>query len=53
MRLLLGSHTGRDAKGRVLNDYLRRTERRATHPRLAGELLAGFATVDGRWLTVP
>ena len=43
----------RDAKGRVLNDYLRRTERRATHPRLAGELLAGFATVDGRWLTVP
>jgi cell wall-associated NlpC family hydrolase len=43
----------RDAKGRVLNDYLRRTERRATHPRLAGELFAGFATVDGRWLTSP
>jgi hypothetical protein len=42
----------RDARGRVLNDYLRRPER-ATHPRLAGELLAGFATVDGRWLTVP
>jgi cell wall-associated NlpC family hydrolase len=43
----------RDAKGRVLNDYLRRSERRATHPRLAGELFAGFATVDGRWLTSP
>lgn len=42
----------RDAKGRVLNDYLRRPER-ATHPRLAGELFAGFATVDGRWLTSP
>jgi hypothetical protein len=42
----------RDARGRVLNDYLRRSER-ATHPRLAGELFAGFATVDGRWLTSP
>jgi hypothetical protein len=42
----------RDERGRVLNDYLRRPER-ATYPRLAGELLAGFATVDGRWLTAP
>jgi hypothetical protein len=42
----------RDAKGRVLNDYLRRTEK-STHPRLAGELLAGFATVDQRWFTSP
>ncbi|QRN98654.1 C40 family peptidase [Archangium violaceum] len=42
----------RDARGRVLNDYLRRPEK-TTRPRLAGELLAGFATVDHRWLTVP
>ncbi|OJT19637.1 hypothetical protein BO221_35330 [Archangium sp. Cb G35] len=42
----------RDAKGRVLNDYLRRPEK-ATYPRLAGELLAGFATVDQRWFTSP
>ncbi len=42
----------RDAKGRVLNDYLRRTEK-TSHPRLAGELLAGFATVDQRWFTSP
>ncbi|MCY1082135.1 C40 family peptidase [Archangium lansingense] len=42
----------RDAKGQVLNDYLRRTEK-TVHPRLAGELLAGFATVDQRWFTSP
>jgi hypothetical protein len=42
----------RDARGRVLNDYLRRPEK-AEHPRLAGELLAGFATVDPRWFTSP
>ncbi|WNG50879.1 CHAP domain-containing protein [Archangium minus] len=42
----------RDARGRVLNDYLRRSEKVA-RPRLAGELLAGFATVDRRWFTAP
>jgi len=42
----------RDAKGRVLNDYLRRPEK-AVRLRLAGELLAGFATVDQRWFTAP
>ena len=42
----------RDAKGRVLNDYLRRSEK-TVRPRLAGELLAGFATVDQRWFTSP
>ncbi|PTL81481.1 hypothetical protein DAT35_25330 [Vitiosangium sp. GDMCC 1.1324] len=42
----------RDAQGRVLNDYLRRPEKRV-RPRLAGELLAGFATVDQRWFTTP
>ena len=40
----------RDAKGRVLNDYLRRSEK-VPRPRLAGELLAGFAAVDARWFT--
>ncbi len=42
----------RDARGRVLNDYLRRSEK-TVRPRLAGELLAGFATVDERWRTAP
>ncbi|WP_257453483.1 C40 family peptidase [Archangium lipolyticum] len=42
----------RDARGRVLNDYLRRPEK-TTRPRLAGELLAGFASVDHRWFTAP
>jgi cell wall-associated NlpC family hydrolase len=40
----------RDEKGRVLNDYLRRPEKVA-RPRLAGELLVGFAAVDERWFT--
>jgi cell wall-associated NlpC family hydrolase len=40
----------RDAKGQVLNDYLRRPEKVA-RPRLAGELLVGFAAVDERWFT--
>jgi cell wall-associated NlpC family hydrolase len=40
----------RDAEGRVLNDYLRRPEKVA-RPRLAGELLVGFAAVDTRWFT--
>jgi hypothetical protein len=38
----------RDARGRVLNDYLRRPEK-TVRPRLAGELLAGFASVNERW----
>ncbi len=42
----------RDTRGRVLNDYLRRSEK-TVRPRLAGELLAGFATVDQRWFTSP
>jgi cell wall-associated NlpC family hydrolase len=40
----------RDARGRVLNDYLRRPEK-VVRPRLAGELLVGFASVDERWFT--
>lgn len=40
----------RDGQGRVLNDWLRRADRK--HPgQLAGELVAGFATVDERWVT--
>ncbi len=40
----------RDGKGRVLNDWLRRADRK--HPgQLAGELVVGFATVDERWMT--
>ena len=35
--------------GRV---FLRRSEK-IVRPRLAGELLAGFATVDQRWFTSP
>jgi cell wall-associated NlpC family hydrolase len=42
----------RDEQGRVLNDYLRRPER-VVRPRLAGQLCAGFATVDQRWFTTP
>lgn len=42
----------RDARGQVLNDYLRRPEK-TVGPRLAGELLAGFATVDQRWFITP
>jgi hypothetical protein len=42
----------RNARGQVLNDYLRRPEKVA-RPRLAGELFAGFATVDQRWFTSP
>ena len=40
----------RDGKGRVLNDWLRRADRK--HPgQLAGELVVGFAAVDERWVT--
>jgi hypothetical protein len=40
----------RDGKGRVLNDWLRRADRHGPG-QLAGELVAGFATVDERWVT--
>ncbi|TSC28422.1 CHAP domain-containing protein [Corallococcus sp. Z5C101001] len=38
----------RDAKGQVLNDWLRRQGKK-TRGYLAGELVAGFAAVDERW----
>jgi cell wall-associated NlpC family hydrolase len=41
-------HLRRDARGRVLNDYVRRPDG-ISELRLAGELFAGFATVDTRW----
>jgi hypothetical protein len=40
----------RDAKGRVLNDWLRRRDKQG-RGQLAGELLVGFAAVDERWMT--
>jgi hypothetical protein len=40
----------RDGKGRVLNDWLRRADRKGPG-QLAGELVAGFASVDERWVT--
>ncbi|MBZ4332304.1 CHAP domain-containing protein [Corallococcus sp. AS-1-12] len=38
----------KDAKGHVLNDWLRRKGKK-TRGYLAGELVAGFASVDERW----
>jgi surface antigen len=38
----------KDDKGRVLNDWLRRKGKK-TRAYLAGELVAGFASVDERW----
>lgn len=38
----------KDEKGRVLNDWLRRRDKRH-RAYLAGELVAGFASVDERW----
>jgi hypothetical protein len=40
----------KDARGRVLNDWLRRRDKQG-RGQLAGELLVGFATVDHRWVT--
>lgn len=40
----------RDEKGRVLNDWLRRRDKRF-RGYLAGELVAGFAAVDDTWRT--
>jgi hypothetical protein len=40
----------RDGQGRVLNDWLRRADRKGL-AQLTGELLVGFATVDERWVT--
>jgi cell wall-associated NlpC family hydrolase len=40
----------RDAQGHVLNDWLRRKDKR-NRGYLTGELVAGFAAVDDRWLT--
>ncbi len=45
---LLHPEERKDAKGRVLNDWLRRKGRN-TRGYLAGELVAGFASVDERW----
>jgi hypothetical protein len=42
----------RDARGRVLNDWLRRPDG-ISEIRLTGQLVAGFATVDARWKTPP
>jgi len=42
----------KDARGRVLNDWLRRGERN-TPGRMAGELFAGYASVDDRWRSAP
>ncbi|MFL5347662.1 MAG: NlpC/P60 family protein [Hyalangium sp.] len=39
----------RDEQGRVLNDWLRRADRKGPG-RLAGQLLVGFAAVDERWV---
>jgi len=41
-----------DARGRVLNDWLRRRDKRH-RGYLAGELVAGFASVDERWGGAP
>ncbi|MCP3099768.1 C40 family peptidase [Myxococcus sp. K15C18031901] len=38
----------KDAQGRVLNDWIRRRDKR-NRGYLAGELVAGFASVDERW----
>jgi hypothetical protein len=38
----------KDEQGRVLNDWLRRRDKR-NRGYLAGELVAGFASVDDRW----
>jgi hypothetical protein len=42
----------KDEQGRVLNDWLRRRDKR-NRGYLAGELVAGFASVDERWRTAP
>ncbi|MCE9670866.1 NlpC/P60 family protein [Myxococcus stipitatus] len=41
-----------DARGRVLNDWIRRRDKRH-RGYLAGELVAGFASVDERWGAAP
>ncbi|MFP2910164.1 CHAP domain-containing protein [Pyxidicoccus sp. 3LFB2] len=42
----------KDEKGRVLNDWLRRKDKR-NRGYFAGELVAGFASVDERWASAP
>jgi hypothetical protein len=42
----------KDERGRVLNDWLRRRDKR-NRGYLAGELVAGFASVDERWRSEP
>jgi hypothetical protein len=42
----------KDGKGRVLNDWLRRADRRGPS-QLTGELVVGFAAVDERWVIPP
>jgi hypothetical protein len=42
----------KDEKGRVLNDWLRRKDKR-NRGYLAGELVAGFASVDESWKSTP
>ncbi|HEX8702569.1 MAG TPA: NlpC/P60 family protein [Myxococcaceae bacterium] len=47
---LLQPQVRKDAKGRVLNDWLRRRDKHG-QGQLAGELVVGFAAVDERWMT--
>jgi hypothetical protein len=47
---LRNPHLRKDTRGRVLNDYLRRPDG-ISEIRLTGQLVAGFAKVDGRWRT--
>ncbi|QSQ22388.1 C40 family peptidase [Pyxidicoccus parkwayensis] len=42
----------KDENGRVLNDWIRRRDKR-NRGYLAGELVAGFASVDERWVALP
>lgn len=43
----------KDAQGHVLNDWIRRADASFRHGGLAGELCAGFASVDERWIEPP
>jgi len=45
-------HARKDAEGHVLNDWLRNAQGKAP-ARLTGELFAGYASVDDRWVVQP
>lgn len=45
-------HLRKNARGQVLNDYLRRPDG-ISNLRLTGQLFAGYARVDERWRTPP